>query len=195
MIDRTHPRPSCLLGTIAPADEIPPFLVIPFLSDSSALFSAIAPSHHHSFQSLTHSFHRHGGVPPSTTLLGRSFRSLPKECFTIPLQSNGSALFLKTTGVCTPLLSHLVLHRSPPSEMGLRCISHVLRASDRARDDRRGEQLQKTQIREEHSETWKAIEVGHLEGLTSNHEQVFRVDSVNAFSCSRSVRPALSPFS
>jgi hypothetical protein len=42
-----------------------------------------------------------GGTPSSTMLFARSFRSLPKERFTIPLQSNGSTLFLKTAGVYT----------------------------------------------------------------------------------------------
>jgi hypothetical protein len=35
-------------------------------------------------------------------LFTRSLRSLTKECFTIPLQSNASALFLKTAGSYSP---------------------------------------------------------------------------------------------
>ena len=61
MIVSPHPRSSSQHGTIPFASETPPFPVIPFLSDSSALFSEMAPTHLHSFHALTHSFHRHGG--------------------------------------------------------------------------------------------------------------------------------------
>ena len=60
-----QPRPSVLLGTIPPASETPLFFLTPLLPSSSALFSAMAPTHLYSFQTLTHSFYRHGGVPPS----------------------------------------------------------------------------------------------------------------------------------
>jgi len=59
------------------------------------------------------------GTPPSTTLFARSLRSLPKECFTIPLQSNGSALFLKTAGVCTPLFPFCRLPGSANLSVGV----------------------------------------------------------------------------
>jgi hypothetical protein len=58
-----HPRPDSLLGTIPSASETPLFLVTPLLPNNSALFSAMAPTHHQSFQSLTHSFHPDGGAP------------------------------------------------------------------------------------------------------------------------------------
>jgi hypothetical protein len=60
-----HPRPTSLLSTISPASETPLFLLIPLLPSSSALFSAMAPTHLHSSQALTHSFYRDGGCTPS----------------------------------------------------------------------------------------------------------------------------------
>jgi hypothetical protein len=72
-----HPRRSSQHGTISLASEASTFPVSPFLLVSSALFSPMAPTHLHSFQAFTHSFHRDGGVPPLppvSTLTLRSHR-------------------------------------------------------------------------------------------------------------------------
>jgi hypothetical protein len=44
--------------------EGPPFHLWPLLSNACALFCAMEPTQHFSFQSLAHSFHRNGGVHP-----------------------------------------------------------------------------------------------------------------------------------
>jgi hypothetical protein len=94
-----QPRASIQHGTISLARETPLFLVSPFLSVSSALFSAMAPTHHQSFQPLTHSYHRDGGCTPLDFFLAlrslfslfdprvfhnsfaiNSFRTLSKKC-------------------------------------------------------------------------------------------------------------------
>src|SRR6266851_3481050 len=60
-----------------------------------------------------------------------SFRSLRKECFTTPFDSQGSTLFLKTAG-CTPTLPFLELptRRSPPYSTHFFSIASALLAKN-----------------------------------------------------------------
>ena len=120
-----QPRPSVLLGTIPPASETPLFFLTPLLPSSSALFSAMAPTHHLSFQSVTHSFHRDGGCTPSCFQNGNlSLRASAAFPFVSPTFSMRCALFhfpyratplfatlTKTAGVCTNS-SHFGSHPS-----------------------------------------------------------------------------------
>ncbi len=109
-----HPRPNSLPRTISRVNETSLFLVTPLLPCCSALFSAMAPTHLHFFQSLTHSFHRDGGCTPSQRKAAISARPLP------PLSSQRRASTRTGSGCLRVRLSRSFpapSHQIPPTSL------------------------------------------------------------------------------